>query len=562
MFCERLICFCCPPTNKPNRSVVPIQAPEIPPPVPAPAKIKVKNKKSDLTLAAVVIIQSWFRRRQARFEIRRKAAWTIYQNIEYAGEQDQLKLYNFFLDLMQAVTKNPRDALVVAKVLRRTSSLSGAAEDIELVNITGPDTVFVEPSYKGPHIQLPINKEQFESLILAFQRGESLHAHYVLLILHEVRKILKRLPNVNIVSTHHSTFVTVVGDLHGNLSDLMLIFHKNGLPSNENPYIFNGDIVDRGPHSMELFLLISVAFIVYPNNVYINRGNHEDHVLNLRYGFMKEIIRKYKSQSTKLLHLFENIYSWMPVASLIDDHIFVTHGGISDITDLSKINQVKRNKYVSILSPSFIIPENDEQYQIDGLSNEQLLEWRQMLDLLWSDPKQTNGCEANTYRGGGCYWGPDITEKILEKHKWSLLIRSHECKEDGFDYCHDKKVLTIFSASNYYAAGSNRGAYVKISKNQSPAIVQFMATKTTIKPLTLWERVSYVEEQALRNLLEKFSANKSRLMKEFLLKDPNRTGRILLNDWCDIVTHVLELQLPWRTLKSRLVDIDPDGSVL
>ncbi len=61
-----------------------------------------------------------------------------------------------------------------------------------------------------------------------------------------------------------------------------LLIEQNGLPSNENPYIFNGDIVDRGFQSIEVFLLISVAMIVYPNNVYINRGNHEDHVLNLR----------------------------------------------------------------------------------------------------------------------------------------------------------------------------------------------------------------------------------------------------------------------------------------
>ena len=59
---------------------------------------------------------------------------------------------------------------------------------------------------------------------------------------------------------------------------------------------------------------------------------------------MKEIIYKYKAHSTKLLRLFENIYSWMPIASLIDDHIFVAHGGISDLTDLEKIKQIKRQK--------------------------------------------------------------------------------------------------------------------------------------------------------------------------------------------------------------------------
>jgi hypothetical protein len=38
-------------------------------------------------------------------------------------------------------------------------------------------------------------------------------------------------------------------------------------------------------------------------------------------------------------------------------------------------------------------------------------------------------------------------------------------------------------------------------------------------------RVSYVEDQAIQNLAEKFSANKSRLMKEFTLIDPENTGK-------------------------------------
>ncbi len=38
-------------------------------------------------------------------------------------------------------------------------------------------------------------------------------------------------------------------------------------------------------------------------------------------------------------------------------------------------------------------------------------------------------------------------------------------------------------------------------------------------------------------------------------------GLISVNDWCDIVSRVLDLQLPWRTLKSRLVETDSDGFV-
>ena len=64
----------------------------------------------------------------------------------------------------------------------------------------------------------------------------------------------------------------------------------------------------------------------------------------------------------------------------------------------------------------------------------------QMVDLLWSDPMAQDGCQPNQVRGGGCYWGPDVTEEVLGRHHLQLLIRSHECKQDGYEFCHNRKV--------------------------------------------------------------------------------------------------------------------------
>ncbi|XP_013378548.1 PREDICTED: serine/threonine-protein phosphatase with EF-hands 2 [Chinchilla lanigera] len=176
----------------------------------------------------------------------------------------------------------------------------------------------------------------------------------------------------------------------------------------------------------------------------------------------------------------------------------------------------------------------------------------QVVDILWSDPMLQEGCKANAVRGAGCYFGPDVTEQLLQKYNLQLLIRSHECKPEGYEFCHNRKVLTIFSASNYYEVGSNRAAYVKLGPALTPHIVQYQANKAT-HTLTMRQRVSRVEQSALRALREKLFAHSSDLLREFKKHDAGKTGIISVSDWAVAVETVLRLGLPWRVLRPQLV---------
>ncbi len=79
--------------------------------------------------------------------------------------------------------------------------------------------------------------------------------------------------------------------------------------------------------------------------------------------------------------LYSEVFQWLPLAALIDDQIYVVHGGISENTMLKDIAQVKRENYASILKPPFL-EDNDGESESDirtkSLKYDDFAEWKQV----------------------------------------------------------------------------------------------------------------------------------------------------------------------------------------
>jgi serine/threonine-protein phosphatase 5 len=185
--------------------------------------------------------------------------------------------------------------------------------------------------------------------------------------------------------------ITICGDVHGQYYDLMNIFEINGIPSKENPYLFNGDFIDRGSFSVEVIMTLLAWKVCYPNHFYMSRGNHETKNLNKLYGFFGEVKHKYDNN---VYNLFSSLFQTLPISHCINKKVFVTHGGLfaKDGVKLSDIRNISRFK-----EPA------DE-----GI----------MCECLWSDPCDDNGRHPSK-RGVGVTFGPDVTEKFCTENNLS-----------------------------------------------------------------------------------------------------------------------------------------------
>ena len=234
-------------------------------------------------------------------------------------------------------------------------------------------------------------------------------------ICHRVREVLLTQPSLLELDAP----VKIVGDVHGQYTDLLRMFEMCGFPPKSN-YLFLGDYVDRGKQSLETILLLFCYKLKYPENFFLLRGNHECANVTRVYGFYDECKRRC---NVKIWKTFIDTFNALPIAAIVAAKIFCVHGGLSPaLGHMDDIRNIAR-------------PTDVPDY---GLLN----------DLLWSDPADMEqDWEANE-RGVSYCFGKKVIADFLAANDFDLVCRAHMVVEDGYEFFTDRVLVTVFSAPN------------------------------------------------------------------------------------------------------------------
>jgi len=73
--------------------------------------------------------------------------------------------------------------------------------------------------------------------------------------------------------------------------------------------------------------------------------------------------------------------------------------------------------------------------------------------------------------------------------------------------------------------------------------------------------VNVLESSAIRILKERMISRKTDLICAFQLQDRSKSGKLSMGQWAFSMENVLGLNLPWRSLSSRLVTTDNNGNI-
>jgi len=246
----------------------------------------------------------------------------------------------------------------------------------------------------------------------------------------------------------------VFGDIHGQFRDLLLFFGDYGFPSlSSEVFVFNGDFVDRGAHQLEVVCLLFSLKIMFPTQIVLLRGNHEDPDQNIHMGekgFAHVCFEKFGPElGETVFRAVHETFEWLPLSCCIARRILVLHGGIGKGEwDLSYLRTAER-----------------------PISSKRLFEDLVLYNLLWSDPvpEDQQGCAGvhdsprDDHKSLISMFGPDVTEAFCLRNNLDVVVRSHATMYDGCGYevMHSGRCVTVFSARDYEGC-QNDGSILNI----------------------------------------------------------------------------------------------------
>ncbi|KAJ4458509.1 putative Serine/threonine-protein phosphatase 6 catalytic subunit [Paratrimastix pyriformis] len=240
--------------------------------------------------------------------------------------------------------------------------------------------------------------------------------------------------------------VTVCGDIHGQFYDMLQLFKIGGEVPNTK-YVFMGDYVDRGYHSLETFSLLMCLKARYPSRITLLRGNHETRQITQAYGFYDDCMKRYGNALPwrKCMEVFD----YLPIAALIDNKVLCVHGGLSpELKTLDQICTIQRRQEV---------PHEGA-----------------FCDLMWSDPEALDGW-AISPRGAGYLFGHKVAKQFNQINGLDLICRAHQLVNEGYKHSFpDQCVVTVWSAPNYCYRCGNIAAIMQLDDvAKAPKFITF-----------------------------------------------------------------------------------------
>jgi len=280
---------------------------------------------------------------------------------------------------------------------------------------------------------------------------EEQQAENIMSLAAAVKRVVAAQPSL----VHVQAPAKVFGDVHGQLRDLLLLFAYYGAPTHKGgdvqttAYVFNGDWVDRGPHQLETVVLLFALKAIYPSKVFLVRGNHEFRDMNESMGedgFQAHVAARLPAAGGRVYEAIHRTFDWLPLAALVAGQVLVVHGGVGDGSwGLRELRQLAR-------------PLDDAHREL------------MTLHALWSDPSDSDSVMRRGVHDSGRgenipEFGSDVTAGFCEANGLSLIIRSHQYVRQGYKVMHGGRLITLFSARNYFSSDgqTNDGAMLLLT---------------------------------------------------------------------------------------------------